>query len=173
MPSTCTARSEILQAARRFLLRGRVGRENAVRPPGLSNEAHFTSTCDGCGLCVSACPDGLIGIIDGFPELDFARGECSRCARCVEACPQPALQAAAMSPPHYTATIGPACLAVAGIDCRVCSEQCATGAIRFAVAARGIRIPLLDETQCNACGACWTPCPARAIAFIPTTECQS
>jgi 2-oxoglutarate ferredoxin oxidoreductase subunit delta len=49
--------------------------------------------CKGCGLCIRACPKGIIGIGDkinpmGYPVAEVLEGEkCTGCALCAEMCP--------------------------------------------------------------------------------------
>ncbi len=44
--------------------------------------------CTGCGLCVQACPYGVIELVEGLPRI----GEgCTLCRSCIEACPENAL----------------------------------------------------------------------------------
>jgi len=49
--------------------------------------------CGLCGLCVSACPAGLVRIIDAYPvpmPVDGAEEACFDCGHCVAACPHEA-----------------------------------------------------------------------------------
>ncbi len=52
-----------------------------------------TERCEGCGLCVPACPKGCIELgttVNGMGHATavFARPEqCSGCANCAESCP--------------------------------------------------------------------------------------
>lgn len=66
------------------------------------------------------------------------------------------------------ARIGPACLAVQRIECRVCSEHCKVGAIRFRLAVGQAANPSIDAASCTACGACALACPAGAIEIEPS-----
>lgn len=61
--------------------------------------------------------------------------------------------------------IGPACLALNGVVCRVCAEHCESHAIRFRLAPGGVAVPLLRAERCDGCGACVKVCPASAIAL--------
>lgn len=46
--------------------------------------------CKGCGVCVKACPDNAIRLIDGKAYIDPLK--CSDCQLCTEVCPTGALQ---------------------------------------------------------------------------------
>jgi len=61
--------------------------------------------------------------------------------------------------------IGPACLALNGVVCRVCAEHCESHAIRFRLAPGGVAVPLLRAERCDGCGACVKACPVSAIAL--------
>jgi ferredoxin-type protein NapF len=63
------------------------------------------------------------------------------------------------------AAIGDACLAVRGIFCNVCRDQCAADAIRFAPVRGGAPQPRLDVSLCTGCGDCLAACPAQAITL--------
>ena len=46
--------------------------------------------CDGCGLCVTACHEGAIGLVDGKAEL-VRENVCDGLGDCLPACPQGAI----------------------------------------------------------------------------------
>ena len=48
------------------------------------------SKCDGCGLCVSACHEGAIGIVDGKAKL-LRDDYCDGLGNCLPACPAGAI----------------------------------------------------------------------------------
>ena len=155
--------------SRRSFLRGRLRKlAPAQRPPWALVEEDFIARCTRCEACVEACPTGiLVRAEGGYPAVDFSLGECTFCAECVSRCEPRALQRARASsvPWALRAAIGEACLAERGIECRVCGESCPTGAIRFRLQAGGVAQPALDVAACTGCGACYAPCPTRAIAL--------
>lgn len=150
---------------------GRHGATPDLRPPW--SAAAFATLCDGCGRCVPVCPSGiLIAAERAQPIVDFRRGTCTFCAACVEACPTGALKrhetdGTARPPWRVTAGISTNCLSVHGITCRLCETHCEPGAIRFKLATGGRALPIIEADRCTGCGACVTPCPARAIAVKP------
>jgi ferredoxin-type protein NapF len=64
-----------------------------------------------------------------------------------------------------TAVIAAACLAFNRVECRICGESCAPGAIRFRTGAGGVSIPQVDLAACTGCGDCVPACPVAAIAL--------
>ena len=48
------------------------------------------SKCDGCGLCVEACPYRAIAMRGGRPAVDFVT--CTGCGACIPACPRGAME---------------------------------------------------------------------------------
>ncbi len=153
--------------SRAALLRGRWRREKStLRPPWAAGGDAFHDLCDGCGDCVTACPPGIVlGGPGGRPEVDFGRGACSLCGACAAACPSGALADRGEAPWSHAAEIGPACLSIQGIACRLCEDHCAPRAIRFRPALGGRALPTVEAAACTACGACAHVCPANAIAF--------
>jgi len=155
---------------------GRRAVEPVRRPPWAIDEALFVDRCTRCDRCIDACPTGILVRMDGgFPGVDFSRGECTFCGDCVSRCEPQALVRGGpdAAPWDMVAAIGPECLAMRGVECRVCGETCPERAIRFRPRLGGVAQPLLDSGSCTGCGACIGPCPARAIAMqsdnnIPT-----
>lgn len=156
--------------SRASFLRGSFLKEiRPPRPPWAVQDDAFGSSCDRCGECLSACPEGILRRgRGGYPEVDFARGECTFCAACVEVCPTGALarDACRDRPPwELKAHVDGACLARRGVACRVCEEHCEARAIRFRLAPRGSLDPRVDPGLCTGCGGCYRSCPAEAIGM--------
>ena len=161
-----------------------------IRPPGAIPEQAFLRTCVRCGLCVSACPTGVLqptGHRAGVDALWTPRavpvwsGCSSSCNRCGQVCPTGAIRALPL-PEKRAARMGLAvvdeasCLAHTGEQaCRLCVDQCAdTGyaaveLIRIGVLRDGGGIPVEESgrlaptvraDKCVGCGLCQTRCHA-------------
>lgn len=146
------------------------GAQDVFRPPWSLDEPLFVETCDRCGDCINACPTSIIEKgRGGFPVINFQKGECEFCGDCVMRCHNGALQRQAMeaeqSPWSLTAVITDSCLAMNGVVCRTCGEQCDERAIRFRPRVGGVSIPELDSEACSGCGACVAPCPVKAVTI--------
>lgn len=144
-----------------------------MRPPWASVEPVFLSSCSRCDACIDICPTSILIRADGgFPAVDFSFGECTFCGECVAHCAPRALVRTAenVAPWALKASIGQACLAAAGVECRVCGESCPAGAIRFRPRLGGVALPQLDADVCTGCGACLAPCPTRAIVVQADNE---
>lgn len=154
--------------SRRQFLRGDFSsRRPAQRPPWAEAEAQFLGRCDGCSNCRDVCTQRIIVLTDGgYPRIDFLNGECTFCGDCARACTKGALAYSLRVPPwQIKAVVMPECLARHGVVCRSCSEQCATGAIRFRFVKGGVAQPRVEPALCTGCGACFAVCPAQAIAL--------
>ena len=156
--------------SRRQFLRGDFKpRLSPQRPPWALAEAAFLERCTRCGACDPVCPSKILVVVRGYPEVDFRRGECTFCAACVNACQSGALHRAATAgeaaPWSIKLRIGTNCLPQRGVECRICSEQCATSAIRFSPRLGGPPVPEVMESACTGCGACVAPCPVAAISL--------
>jgi ferredoxin-type protein NapF len=151
--------------SRRNFLRGRFApRTEPLRPPWALAETDFLQACTRCGDCVGACPTHIITRDVGYPTVDFTKGECTFCGDCAAACsPRALIRTGEQSPWAACAVINEPCLARQRVECRICGDQCAAGAIRFPPLAGGIALPALDQERCTGCGACVAPCPVQAI----------
>jgi coenzyme F420 hydrogenase subunit beta len=50
----------------------------------LEHEVVYRELCSGCGLCVAACPEDVIGFVE-YPKLI---GKCTNCGYCLMVCPR-------------------------------------------------------------------------------------
>lgn len=153
-------------ASRRAFLRGRFhSTVDEIRPPWAVSTPEFETCCTRCGDCIEACPQKILKTGDGgFPTVDFSAGECTFCAECVSACKPRALHREPDRRPwSLKAMIGNGCLAPQGVECRVCGEICPESAIRFRPRPGGVAKPWFEADRCTGCGACFAPCPVRAI----------
>jgi len=157
----------VVDASRRGFFRGRPRPKAENRPPWALDEALFTEQCTRCNDCLPACPEHIIVSGDGgFPTIDFKRGECTFCADCVTACkPRALVPSEDQAAWSIRALIGPACLPMHGVECRVCGDFCDARAIRFTPRLGGNPLPQVNLEQCTGCGACLAPCPVAAITM--------
>ncbi len=65
---------------------------NDVGLMGVSEPALDASLCSGCELCVDACREGALTMVDGLPQRDVAK--CLDCGDCISVCPLDAWQPA-------------------------------------------------------------------------------
>jgi ferredoxin-type protein NapF len=145
-----------------------ISRKNAfppLRPPWALDETLFQEACSRCGDCLTTCPEGILQHEgpNGYPFIDFKSGECTFCAQCVDACPTRALSPSQTSPWPAKAYIESHCLALQGVICTTCAEQCEAEAIYFRPSLGKVAEPELNTDTCTACGACVAPCPTQAI----------
>ncbi len=156
------------------LLRGDVrGKENIIRPPWALGEDLFTERCSRCHQCIRACPEKIIVKgRGGFPEINFALGECTFCRKCVEQCADGALSDPGHETPPWAvkAQLGAGCLTYQGVVCLSCKEQCDARAITMQHQAGAVAVPQIDQTLCTGCGACYQPCPVHAITLKPISS---
>lgn len=159
---------------------------NPVTPPGVQSRADYQMRCTGCGICVSACPSGIIrpsvselGIRKMLhPVLDFSRGACLYdCVRCTQVCPTDALQTLTLAEKH-SRPIGKARIVAAdcieysrGQTCGICERRCPARAIHIipdglTADNRPRRLPTLRFDDCIGCGACAYYCPADPVAWV-------
>ena len=162
-----------MDAARRGFLRGRFRQfANVPRPPWAVAEAEFQSRCTRCNECVDTCPTGILRAGDGgYPTVDFSQAECTFCGECAFACTPRAIDRVADAQPwQLKASVRSACIAVKGVECRICGEACEARAIRFRPAPGGISAPTLELDRCTGCGACVAPCPVNATVVTQAME---
>ena len=141
------------------------GRHAAIRPPWALSEAAFVERCTACGDCIERCPTQILRAgRGGYPQVDFSKGECEFCAECAEACESGAIEHHDEAEPwNLSVSIGAGCIALNGVVCRSCGEQCIERAISFRLVVGGAAHPQMESAACNGCGACVAPCPVGAI----------
>ncbi|MBE9516399.1 MAG: ferredoxin-type protein NapF [Proteobacteria bacterium] len=153
--------------SRRQFLRGRLStKHSSIRPPWAIEEKDFLERCSRCGDCVDACEEDVIRSDSGYPIIDFSNSGCSFCGDCATACDAGAIRQTQTPAWPYAVKIEPAqCLAQQGVVCQVCSEQCDSGAIRISLTVAAVPTPVINETQCTACGYCIATCPGNALSI--------
>lgn len=158
--------------SRRALLfgkKGPTGQDDIIRPPWAVQGNAFAEKCTGCAACVEACPENILKLDRrNKAQVDFSKGECTFCTDCVTSCKDGALVMTDIDRPwSLQVSIEETCLAMKGVECRICDDQCEPRAIRFRITPGGVSSPHLDQDVCTGCGACVAPCPLRAIQIMP------
>jgi polyferredoxin/formate hydrogenlyase subunit 6/NADH:ubiquinone oxidoreductase subunit I len=162
-----------------------------IRPPGVTDEDSFLSTCLRCSQCMKICPttalqpalieSGLAGL--WTPLMVPRVGYCDYgCTACGQVCPSGAIPLLQLDEKRK-AVIGKAsidrnrCLPWAsGVPCIVCEEMCPTPqkSIRLEEAevldANGkistVQRPSVLREVCIGCGICEHQCPLEGVAAI-------
>lgn len=93
--------------------------------------------CTGCGLCVKACPRGVLSLFS--VDIPLLLG-------CKSALPGP----------DARKVCDRACIA-----CGICEKACPTGAIKM-----DGRFPVIDYSLCNSCGICVEKCPTKSLILL-------
>lgn len=134
------------------------------RPPTATDEATLTRLCNQCGLCVNACPQHVITLVNGLPELALDANSCTECGECQRVCPTLAL---AESTKHTgaQATMSGMCIRQMGARCQECVESCPHQSI--SLNQRGI---LIDIETCSGCAQCKAACPSSAIQMMMVSK---
>jgi MauM/NapG family ferredoxin protein len=172
-------------------LRLRQDNPTRIRPPGVTDENTFLSTCLRCSQCMKICP--TTALQPAFSEAGFAGlwtplvvprvGYCDYgCTACSQVCPSGAIPLLTLEEKRK-AVIGKAsidknrCLPWAsGITCIVCEEMCPTPqkSIHLEEAqvmdANGqvitVQRPSVVREVCIGCGICEHQCPLEGTAAI-------
>ncbi|MGL6225113.1 MAG: 4Fe-4S dicluster domain-containing protein [Thermoguttaceae bacterium] len=155
-----------------------------VFPPGGMMIGRFHHHCNGCQLCVSKCPSGILTPasteygIQGFqqPVVKFRHGFCNYdCTICTQVCPNHALRHLTKLEKHQT-QIGQVCfleencvVKTQETNCGACAEHCPTGAVKMVPYGKpelSLKIPEITAELCVGCGACEYICPVRPYRAI-------
>jgi polyferredoxin/NAD-dependent dihydropyrimidine dehydrogenase PreA subunit len=162
-----------------------------IRPPGVTDEESFLSTCLRCSQCMKICPTTALqpalteaGLAGLWTPLVVPRvGYCDYgCTACGQVCPSGAIPLLTLEEKRQ-AVIGKAsidrdrCLPWAsGLPCIVCEEMCPTPqkSIRLEEAqvmdASGqtstVQRPIVLREVCIGCGICEHNCPLEGSAAI-------
>ena len=152
-----------------------------IRPPWARLEPNFSEKCNGCGDCVSACPQDIIVITRRKRvRLDFSRGGCTFCGDCAAICETDAFlpkQNSETIPWQQSAVIGDTCLSKHGTWCMSCREHCEYDAIMARPVPGGKIDMKVDPLTCTGCGTCVSKCPVSVIKLetrrhSKTNECN-
>ncbi|MBN1793442.1 MAG: 4Fe-4S dicluster domain-containing protein [Candidatus Omnitrophica bacterium] len=155
-----------------------------VTPPGSLGEAHFSSKCIACNLCVSVCPNNVLvpslfdygwqGILQ--PKMNYGISFCSyECNACSQVCPTGAIRPISIDL-KKTVQLGVSfieqryCIPyVHRRDCGACAEHCPTKAV-YMVRKGEVFVPETNPKVCIGCGVCEYVCPARPKAITVTAH---
>ena len=135
-----------------------------LRPPGVASEDRFIKDCTRCDQCIKACAEQILFKgSGGYPEISFETGECTFCFDSIATC-EPGALTMEQLPWAYVATTNSQCLPVNGVACQSCQDSCDQNAIEFNY-TKTIPTPDIINERCNACGACVSVCPTKAISI--------
>lgn len=134
-----------------------VAKNNHTRPPFAAREDLFSAVCNGCGECVSACPNRLIHLEQNQAILEIDYVSCDLCGKCAEACPTHALHPNFPADTLLRPQFSSACLVKQHQSCTDCQTACAQRAISADLA--------IDNEHCNGCGECKFACFMGAISL--------
>lgn len=154
---------------RRNFLRGRFSKKDSIiLMPWVNDRATFHATCTRCSDCLKACPEGIVGSdADGYPGIDFRKGECTFCGQCTKVCSHNLFEEDLARPPwDFVATLSDQCLTQNNIACQSCQDICEQRAIRFHYSVGKVPQPNIVTTNCSGCGACVAVCPASSISIL-------
>lgn len=138
---------------------------NIVRPPGAIEEKLFSTLCERCHMCASACEYNSISVLsasfgklESTPIMEPDLVACHMCTDfpCINACPSGALKQEDSL--YKVATIQfdhKNCLNSQGTLCDTCATNCphTIKAIKM-VGPFHQRLPTLNEEACVGCGLC-------------------
>ncbi|MBE7087833.1 MAG: 4Fe-4S dicluster domain-containing protein [Clostridiales bacterium] len=92
------------------------------------------TVCEGCGVCVRACPKNLIEFIPKSAPVYVACSSKCKGKQVMDAC------------------------SVGCIGCGLCQKVCPQGAITMVD-----NLPVIDYSKCNGCKTCVAKCPRKTI----------
>ena len=157
-------------------------RENRITPPGSKSYKHIEDVCTSCGLCITACPNGVLRPSEDLssmltPVMSFEKGYCRpECKRCSDVCPTGAISLADLAEKSAThvghaVLIADNCISMKkGVSCGNCARHCPAGAITMAPTVEGdetsAKMPVIDPMRCIGCGACENLCPSSPYSAI-------
>ncbi|MCD4777266.1 MAG: 4Fe-4S binding protein [Candidatus Aegiribacteria sp.] len=119
----------------------------------------FENTCISCGLCVEACPQNAMSLIEGKAVIDLSR--CTACGECVKVCPVNAITDSRFDQAYYFA------IRAMGSGNTQSEVVSTSGSYRLRYANR--------ENWCGDCAyncyilldSCGPGCPVDAIWYTP------
>jgi ferredoxin len=157
-------------------------RATSLTPPGSLSAKNLTKHCTACGLCISACPNGILQPSNQLknlmqPFMTYEKGYCRpECTRCSEVCPTGAIihitpaEKSAIQIGHAVWLDKNCVVGTDGVSCGNCARHCPTGAITMVSTdpddPQALKIPAVDTERCIGCGACENLCPARPFSAI-------
>lgn len=157
-------------------------RTTPIIPPGAESLSNFNRNCTACGLCISACPNGVLrpsGQLMTFmqPEMSYERGYCRpECTACSDVCPTNAIAPIDVAKKSatkigYAVWIKDLCVVLTdNVNCGNCAQHCPAGAIEMIPAEvqnpDSKKIPMVNTERCIGCGACENLCPSRPFSAI-------
>ncbi len=131
-----------------------------ARPPFALRERDFLATCTGCGRCVKVCPNDVLMMNAGYPQIWLDFSFCEYCGRCHDVCPTTALSAK-LPASGLTATISEACENRFSF-CDNCRNSCHNDALTWVSGEK----PIIDTQKCAGCGECLRACYIQAIQML-------
>lgn len=161
--------SVAVDQSKRNFLRGKKPTVVAkFRLPWITNENDFLKDCTQCNDCISSCDENIIVKgEDGFPTIDFNKGECTFCNDCISSCQQSFFKedkSVAAWPSKFN--IKDDCLAKNKVYCQSCKDACEPRAITFSYLNGSIPEPVIVQDLCTGCGACIQPCPTNSTELF-------
>lgn len=160
---------EKINASKRNFLRGKnTTKTKKLRLPWVISEQHFVDGCTQCGECINNCEENIIvKSDDGFPAIDFNKGECTFCEACTSVCKEDLFITNKTTKAWPTTfNIKDDCFAKNKIYCQSCKDVCDTRAISFHYLNGSIPEPKVDQDLCNSCGACIQTCPNDSTELL-------